>query len=88
MLGWNKKIGPVSTRKDGDYGWGSEIKNDLTVGRAKYEYGVFVDGTLTKVFRTDVEDLTYIIEGEVNKHIRYLKREDPNKKYHWEVLEK
>ena len=58
--------------------------------RGRYEVGIFEEGKRhpLKIFKTDVEDAITTLEAEAYNYIKYLQRQDPDKRYHVKKLER
>jgi len=82
VVGWGAGIDEfVEVPSHG--GWGSGITKDLELGRNKHELGVYKNGHLIKLFRTDVPEFVRIIESEAKRYAQRLRQkdeDDPNRK--------
>ena len=61
--------------------------DDLSIGQCRYEFGVFAQCTLQKVFRTDVEDAATLAELEARKYIEMQRQNNPTIDYELKMLQ-
>ena len=57
------------------------MEESLEVGVSKYEVGIFHDGIIVEIFRTDSEQFQSVILAEATRRMSYLRREHPNREY-------
>ena len=87
MTGWGAGIERTLGNNYRSRGWGSPIDDDLKIGQSRYEFGVFLEDKLHKVFRTDDEKSTAFIETEARKYIERQEQEKPTSKYQLKQLQ-
>lgn len=61
--------------------------DDLSIGQCRYEFGVFAQGKLDKVFRTDVEDTAPLAELEARKYIEIQRQRNTTIDYELKMLQ-
>ena len=62
-------------------GWGTGIRENLLTGVSRHEVQVLEDGSLIKVFRTDVDQCKSTIESESRRYVANMQEENPTKSY-------
>lgn len=53
----------------------------LEIGVSKYEIGIFLDGRIVEVFRTDSLRDKLVVSNEAEKRLENLKKEYPDRSY-------
>lgn len=60
----------------------------LEIGVSKYEIGIFLDGQIVEVFRTDSLRDKLVISNEAEKRLEHFKKEYPDRNYKAENIPK
>ncbi|MEK6934147.1 MAG: hypothetical protein AABW75_04715 [Nanoarchaeota archaeon] len=64
-----------------EIGWGANLVLSAQKRTAKYEFGLYKNGDLIDVFRTDVKEVVGDLEKEALKSAEHKRAQDPKSTY-------
>lgn len=73
--GWARGINEFVDAQVIETGWSSGIANNVVPGQKRHEVGVYENGKLIRLFRTDIEEHRGINRSEAERYAQRLQSE-------------